>query len=62
MNDNHAFKPRIVKVEETGNRYRSQIKLRVRLEGQWLARAGLKANQQVKIENPTPGVLVIQSL
>lgn len=62
MNYSISFKPRIVKVENTSDPHRKQIKLRIRLEGNWIAQAGLRADQHVKVLNPEPGLLVIQSL
>jgi hypothetical protein len=55
-------KPRVLKVQDIGDRYRKQVKLQVRLEGKWLMGAGLFPNQYVQVTNPQAGVLVIQCL
>jgi hypothetical protein len=51
---------RILKVEEVGDFWRNQTKPRVRLEGKWLAYAGILPNHYVSIENPNPGTLIIR--
>ncbi len=60
----HTFseRSRVLKVEDTSDPQRGQVKLRIRLEGKWLAQADLQANQQVRIVNPEPGLLTIQSI
>jgi hypothetical protein len=58
---NHP-KPHILKVAEVGNFWRRKTKPQLRLEGIWLAKAGITANHHVCIENPYPGMLVIRLL
>jgi hypothetical protein len=60
MTNNSVSNTRVLKVSEVGNFYRKRTKPYLRLEGLWLLRAGIHPNSHVRIENPQPGVLVIQ--
>ena len=51
--------PRILKVSEVGDFYRKKTVPRIRLEGKWLARAGIPPGCRVKVHNPAPGVLIL---
>jgi hypothetical protein len=53
-------KPRILKVAEVGDFWRHKTKPQLRLQGIWLAKAGISANRHVRIENPHQGILVIR--
>jgi hypothetical protein len=61
MTNNPVPNTRILKVSETGDFYRKHTWPYLRLMGLWLLRAGIHPNSQVCIENPQPGVLVIQT-
>lgn len=52
-------KKRILKVEEVGDFWKERTKPRIRLKGKWLMDAGIYPNHHVEVENPQPGVLVI---
>ena len=56
----HNSNKRKLKVEEVGDFYRKRTKPRIRLKGLWLMKAGILPNNHVVIENPEPGVLVLQ--
>jgi hypothetical protein len=60
MTDNPVPNTRILKVSEAGDFYRKHTWPYLRLMGLWLFRAGIYPNSHVRIENPHPGVLVIQ--
>ena len=64
MNEsNHSqSSPRILKVLEVGDFWRRKTKPQLRLQGIWMARAGIVPNHHVRIDNPQPGVLVIRLL
>jgi len=51
---------RCLKVCETGNFYRGDTKLSIRLDGKWLKSAGFSADDKVEVFNPGAGVLVIK--
>ena len=53
-------KKRVLKVAEVGDFYRKRTKPQIRLQGKWLAQAGIQPNSHVNVSNPTPGILVIQ--
>jgi len=52
--------PRFLKVCETGDFWKKHTVPQLRLQGKWLQQAGILPNNQVRVENPQPGVLVIQ--
>jgi hypothetical protein len=60
MTNKTISKPRVLKVCETGDFYRKHTWPYLRLMGIWLAKAGIHPNSHVRIDNPRPGVLVIQ--
>ncbi len=62
MTKQDRLKPHILKVAEVGDFWRKKTKPQLRLEGIWLAKAGITANHHVSIENPYPGLLVIRLL
>ena len=51
------MKTRSLKIEATGDFWRGRIKPRIRIAGQWLARAGFKAGHRVEVQCPQPGTL-----
>ena len=53
-------KRRILKVEEVGDFWKGRTTPRIRLRGKWLAKAGILPNSYVQVENPLPGVLILQ--
>jgi len=55
-------KPRMLKVQDTGDFYKKEVRPAIRLQGKWLLAAGLQPGKQVQISNPKPGVLIIKSL
>lgn len=62
MTTQEVSKPHVLKVLNTGDRYFKQVRLQVRLEGKWLRDAGYQPGQYVRVDNPSPGVLVITCL
>ena len=62
MSTSTHTKPRILKVSEVGDFWRRKTKPQLRLEGIWLAKAGISANHHVAIDNPHPGILIIRLL
>ena len=57
---NPAMRPRIPKVEETGDFYASKVKSRIRLSGRWLERAGFKPGHRVQVDWIKDGVLSLR--
>ena len=53
-------KTRLLKVAEVGDFWHKRTRPQIRLEGKWLAQAGIPPHRYVRVENPMPGVLVIQ--
>jgi hypothetical protein len=51
------MKARSLKIEATGDFWRGRIKPRIRIAGQWLARAGFKPGHRVEVRSPEPGRL-----
>jgi hypothetical protein len=51
------MKTRSLKIEATGDFWRGRIKPRIRIAGQWLARAGFKPGHRVEVQCPEPGTL-----
>lgn len=62
MNAPTLSKPRVLKVQDIGDRYYKKVKLQIRLAGKWLADAGMRPQTYVSVSNPQPGILVIRSL
>ena len=52
-------KTRILKVVETGDFWRKRTSPQIRLQGQWMLKAGILPNSYVEVTNPRPGVLVL---
>ena len=52
----------VLKVEDSGDRYRKQVKHLIRLQGKWLLRTGISPEDRVEIVNPRPGILVLRVL
>ena len=50
----------ILKVCEIGDFWRKRTCPQLRLQGKWLQQAGILPNTHVRIDNPQPGVLLIQ--
>ena len=53
------MKPRSLKIEATGDFWRGRIKPRIRIAGQWLARAGFKPGHRVEVKSTEPGTLFL---
>ncbi len=53
-------KARRLKVCPTGDFWKGESIPQIRLQGKWLADAGIAPESHVRVENPTPGVLVIR--
>lgn len=60
MSAQSLTKERVLKVENTGDRFKKQVILQIRLKGKWLMRAGYLPNQHVLIHNPEAGMLIIE--
>jgi hypothetical protein len=54
--------PRVLKVVEIGDFWAKRTMPSIRLQGNWMLRAGVLPNRYVQISNPIPGTLVIQLL
>ena len=50
----------VLKVQDTGDHYRKEVKPQLRLEGKWLLKAGLAPEDRVEVLNPQPGTLVLR--
>ena len=62
MKEKVVSKSRILKIQDIGDSYKKEVKPQIRLQGKWLAIAGLQPGFFVKITNPQPGILLIQCL
>ena len=62
MIEQEKLKSHVLKVLDVGDYHRKEVKPQIRLEGKWLAGAGIQPGQFVKITNPQPGILVIECL
>lgn len=56
------MKSRSLKIEETGDFWRRQVKPRIRLTGQWLERAGFKPGHRVEVRLDGPGLMTLRFL
>ena len=56
------IKPRVLKVQDSGDHYRKDVKPQIRLEGKWLLIAGLLPEDRIEVSNPQPGILVLRTL
>jgi hypothetical protein len=52
--------PRRLKIEAVGDFWRGKVNPRIRLNGQWLERAGFKRGNRVEIRLVQPGILTLQ--
>ena len=52
----------VLKVQDSGDHYRKQVKPQIRLEGQWLLKAGIAPEDKVEVTNPHPGMLVLRTM
>ena len=55
-------KPRVLKVLDSGDPYRKDVKPHIRLEGKWLLKAGVVPEDRIEVSNPQPGILVLRTL
>ncbi len=55
-----APRPRILKIEETGDFYASKVRPRIRLSGRWLEGAGFRPGHRVQIDWIEDGVLALR--
>ena len=53
---------RTLKVHDSGDPYRQDVKPQIRLEGKWLLKAGVVPEDRVEVLNPRPGILVLRKL
>ncbi len=53
---------RTLKVHDSGDPYRKDVKPQIRLEGKWLIKAGVVPEDRVEVLNPRPGILVLRKL
>jgi hypothetical protein len=51
---------RVLKVHDSGDHYRKEVKPQIRLEGKWLLKAGIFPEGRVEVLNPHPGMLVLR--
>lgn len=52
---------RKLKIEETGDFWKKQLKPKIRLTGRWLERAGFKPGSHVWVRGVAPGVIELRS-
>lgn len=52
----------VLKVHDSGDYYRKEVKPQIRLEGKWLLKAGLVPEDKVEVTNPRPGILVLRTI
>ena len=50
----------VLKVQDSGDHYRKEVKPQIRLEGKWLLKAGLVPEDRVEVLNPQPGTLILR--
>ena len=50
----------VLKVQDSGDHYRKQVKPQIRLQGKWLLKAGIVPEDRVEVLNPQPGTLVLR--
>ena len=55
-------KPRVLKVQDSGDPYRKEVKPNIRLEGKWLLKAGVAPEDRIEVLNPQPGMLVLRTI
>ena len=60
--EQEKLKSHVLKVLDVGDYHRKEVKPQIRLEGKWLAGAGIQPGNFVKITSPQPGILVIECL
>lgn len=53
---------RTLKVLDSGDPFRKDVKPQIRLEGKWLLKAGVVPEDRVEVLNPSPGILVLRKL
>jgi hypothetical protein len=51
---------RVLKVQDSGDHYRMQVRPQIRLEGKWLLKAGILPEDHVEVSNPRPGILILR--
>jgi hypothetical protein len=51
--------PRRLKIESVGDFWRGKVNPRIRLNGQWLERAGFKPGNRVEVRFLQPGILTL---
>ena len=52
---------RTLKIEEVGDGFKGRLKPKIRLMGNWLARAGFQPGSHVTIRCLSPGVMELRS-
>ena len=52
----------VLKVQDSGDHYRKQVRPQIRLEGAWLLKAGLVPEDRIEVTNPRPGMLVLRTM
>jgi Toxin SymE, type I toxin-antitoxin system len=57
-----AMRPRVLKIEESGDVFRRKVHPKIRLSGRWLERAGFKPGHRVRVEWIESGVLTLRSV
>lgn len=54
------MKTRNLKIEASGDFYRSKVRPKIRLTGQWLEQAGFKPGNRVMVQISGQGILTLQ--
>ena len=52
---------RTLKIEEDGDHWKGRIKPKIRLQGNWLERAGFKPGHRVSVKCVAPGILELRT-
>lgn len=59
---NKGSEVRVLKIQETGDFYKQETKIKITLQGKWLEQMGFKANDLVSIKMMTQGEIVIKRI
>ncbi len=57
-----TMRPRILRIEKTGDFYAGKVRPRIRLAGRWLEKAGFKPGHRVQVEWIDEGVISLRQI
>ena len=52
---------RTLKIEEDGDHWKGRVKPKIRLQGNWLERAGFKPGHRVSVTCVSPGIIELRT-